>query len=96
MPNKCPDAAFPHIFPTHSVHNSPHTSSPTPLGQVAEGRAQQAEASIGREVELRLTAACSNRALWPLPIREEVRVCVGGGGIRWGKACVSDSCGAEV
>lgn len=27
---------------------------------------------MGAEVELRLAAACSNRGLWPRPIREEV------------------------
>ena len=31
-----------------------------------------AEAAIGAEVELRLGAACSNRGLWPRPIKEEV------------------------
>ena len=30
-----------------------------------------AEAAVGAEVELRLTAACSNRGLWPRPIKEE-------------------------
>ena len=33
---------------------------------------REAEAAVGAEVELRLAAACSNRGLWPRPIREEV------------------------
>ena len=30
-----------------------------------------AEAAVGAEVELRLSAACTNRGLWPRPIKED-------------------------
>lgn len=40
--------------------------------QVAESRARDAEKQIGSEVEHRLSAACANRSLWPLPILSEV------------------------
>jgi hypothetical protein len=36
--------------------------------QVAEGRARAAEARIAREVEARMAAAASNRALWPVSV----------------------------
>ncbi len=37
--------------------------------QAAEGRARAAEAAVAREVEDRLRAAASNRALWPVRAR---------------------------
>eukprot|EP00798_Chlamydomonas_sp_ICE-L_P010438 gene10437-8388_t len=40
--------------------------------QVAERRAREAEAAVASEVELRMSAACSSRAFWPAPIRDEV------------------------
>ncbi|KAF5827804.1 hypothetical protein DUNSADRAFT_18709 [Dunaliella salina] len=39
---------------------------------VAESRTRDAEKQIGAEVEQRLSAACANRSLWPLPILSEV------------------------